>query len=72
MNKKNNNNYISINKFLRIYYGVTDENIYEIYGESHNNSWANITVENNKLTVKIMYLENGQPKLWNSYGILKK
>ena len=53
-------------------YGVTDENIYEIYGESHNNSWANITVENNKLTVKIMYLENGQPKLWNSYGILKK
>ena len=27
MKKKNNNNYISINKFLRIYYGVTDENL---------------------------------------------
>lgn len=53
-------------------YGDPDKNVYEIFGESHDNSWANITVENNKLTVKIMYLENGQPKLWDSYGILKK
>lgn len=53
-------------------YKTPDKNVYEIFGESNTNSWANITVENDKLTVKVMYLDNGTPKLWNSYGIIKK
>lgn len=52
--------------------GTPDEKIYEIFGKSNNNSWANITVDEDKITVNVMYLENGTPKVWDSYGIIKR
>ena len=49
-----------------------DMSLFELSGKSNPNSWADISIDGNKLTVKVMYLDNGTPKLWNSYGILKK
>lgn len=48
------------------------KNIFEIGMASKTNSWAEITVENNRLTVKVMYAEDGENKLAFSYGIIKE
>lgn len=52
-------------------YGV-DYNIFEIAEESKTNSWADIKLENDKLTVEIMCRENERNVLLYSYGIIKK
>lgn len=46
-------------------------NLFDYANESNNCSWAEITVENDRLTVKVMYAENGENKLAFSYGIIK-
>ena len=48
-----------------------DDSIYELAGASQSSSWAKITVEEDKLTVKVMYSTNGYTLVWNSYGIIK-
>lgn len=47
------------------------KNIYEVGMASKTNSWAEIQVQNDRLTVKVMYAENGSNKLAFSYGIIK-
>lgn len=49
-----------------------DESLYELVGDtSYASSWAQISVNDNLLTVEVYYYNNGTPTLWQSYGIKK-
>lgn len=48
---------------------VTEE--FEKYGNSHPSSWAEIEIADKLLTVKHYYYNNGDPEIWESYGIKK-
>ncbi len=48
-----------------------DNGIYEIAAKSNTNSWAEISVEGDHLTVHIKYYENGTVNTFDSYGIVK-
>ena len=47
------------------------KNIFEFGEKSKVNSWAEIKVENDRLTVRIKYYENGTVNTFDSYGIIK-
>ena len=49
-----------------------DGNLYEIAAKSKTNSWAEISIEDNRLTVEIKYYENNKSVTAHSYGIIKK
>lgn len=49
-----------------------DVSLYDIVASSKKNSWAEISIEDNRLTVHIKYYENGTAQTANSYGIIKK
>lgn len=49
-----------------------DPNLYDFAAESKESSWAEITVEKDRLTVSIMYDKKGKPAEYKSYGIIKK
>lgn len=49
-----------------------DSSLYEIKAKSNTNSWAEISVEDNRLTVHIKYYANGIANTFGSYGIIKK
>ena len=49
-----------------------DEGIYGIATASFQSSWADIKVENDRITVKIMYDKKGKATEYLSYGIIKK
>ena len=49
-----------------------DKSIYEFGEKSKINSWAQISIENNRLTVHIKYYENGTVNTFDSYGIIKE
>ncbi len=48
-----------------------DSSLYEIAAKSNTNSWAEISIEDNRLTVHIKYFANGTVNTFGSYGILK-
>ena len=48
-----------------------ETSIYELAETGKASSWAEVTVDGNKLTVKVKYTENGTTQIWNSYGIIK-
>ncbi len=49
-----------------------DSGLYEIAAKSNTNSWAEISIEDNRLTVHIKYFANGTVNTFESYGIIKK
>lgn len=51
--------------------GGYDAKFYDSASTSKESSWAEISVDNEKLTVKVYYASNGNAVLANSYGITK-
>ena len=49
-----------------------DSKLYDFADASNESSWAEITVEKDRLTVNIMYDKKGTPAEYKSYGIIKK
>lgn len=49
-----------------------DLSLYEFYSKSKTNSWADISIEDNRLTVEIKYYDNNKSVTAHSYGIIKK
>ncbi len=52
-------------------YSGYNKSLYEIAAASKASSWAEIKVEQNRLTVKMMYYANGTENVFDSYGIIK-
>ena len=48
-----------------------DTNLYEFASGSKECSWAEVSIENNRLTVQIKYYKNSQVETAYSYGIIK-
>ena len=53
-------------------YSSYNKSLYEIAAASKASSWAEIKVEQNRLTVKIKYYANGTENVFDSYGIIKE
>ena len=55
------------------YYSKYDSNYYAFVQDTNTNanSWAEISVDNEKITVKVYSATNGTTKLIDSYGITK-
>ncbi len=51
---------------------AVDESLFELAAESYQSSWADIKVEKDRITVKIMYDKKGAPAVFATYGIIKK
>lgn len=49
-----------------------DSNLYEIAAKSNTNSWAEISIDDNRLTVEIKYYKNDKIYTFDRYGIIKK
>ncbi len=54
-------------------YETVDKNIFEYTSSSHSGTWADMTVEGDRLTVKVMYYDDATGiNTRYSYGIIKK
>ncbi len=49
-----------------------DSNLYEIAAKSNTNSWAEISIDDNRLTVEIKYYKNDKIYTFDRYGIIKR
>lgn len=51
---------------------AVDESLFELAAESYQGSWADIKVEKDRITVKVMYDKKGKAAEAYSYGIIKQ